>query len=487
MEDSNRVSTGVPGLDTILGGGLPGPRLYLLRGAAGTGKTTLALQFLMEGVRQGEAVLYVSLAQSEDELRQMAASHGWSLDGIAIVSLAGEDPTDMTEQTIFQSADLRLDRTRDTIQNIVKDIQPRRVVYDSLLEVRLLAADAMRLRREILGFKSFLGTQGVTTLLLDTEHLSSADTGAEDQLENIAHGLIRLERQLPAYGIARRRVEVKKMRGTPINDGYHDLSIRQGEGVTIYPRIVPNTRHEEGIDGELIKCNIENLDGMLGGGLDAGTTALLMGQSGTGKSTLASLYIRAALERGERVGMFLFEERQETFFRRSEGLGIKLREYYDAGQLMLRDFNPTEVSPGEFAGIVRESVEEHNARVIAIDSFTGYLSALPESQEAITQMHSLLKYITRRGVLTMLIVAQHGLLGYEAHTDLDMSFLGDSVLLLRMFEWPGVVRRTITVVKKRHGPHDLDVHEYIIGSEGVKVEPFNQPPPGESGGYYPKG
>lgn len=478
--DGERIRTGIEGLDEIIHGGLPGPRLYLVRGASGTGKTTLALQFLIEGVRHSEPVVYVSLSQTEEELRQIARSHGWSLDGITVQALSrNEEPADLSEQTIFQSADLRLDRTRDAIEETIRTMQPKRIVYDSLLEIRLLASDNMRFRREVLGFKSFLGEKNIAALLLDTEH-HNADRG-EEQLENIAHGIIRLEKNLPTYGEARRRIEIKKMRGTPLRDGYHDVSIRREQGVTVYPRLVPDVAPEDTLREDLIKCNIKQLDDMLGGGLEAATTAMVVGQSGTGKSTLASLYARAALERGENVGMFLFEERRETFFRRSEGLGIELRDYYQSGQLVLRDFNPTQVSPGEFASIVQSSVEDLSARVIMIDSFTGYLSALPDAGEAISQMHSLLKYVARRGVLTMLIVAQHGLLGQNQRSDLDVSFLGDSVLLLRMYEWPGVIRRTVTVVKKRHGPHDLEVREFVIGANGVTVAPFNPPPPGDPG------
>ncbi len=475
MDPEKRIKTGVDGLDSIMGGGLPGPHLYLLRGAAGTGKTTLALQFLRKGVELGEPVLYVSLSQTERELRQIARSHGWDLEGISVQSLiSGDASTELTEQTIFQTSDLRLDRTRDAIENIVRSLNPRRVVYDSLLEVRLLASDKVRFRREVLGFKNFLADEDTTALLIDTEH--AVDDMSDNQLENIAHGLIRLDKHLPQYGSARRRVEIKKMRGTPIADGYHDISIREGVGVTVYPRIVPDVTPETGISDDLIKSNVVELDKMLGGGLEAGTTSLFVGQSGTGKSTLASLYVEAALKRGENVGMFLFEERRETFFRRCEGLGIDLRGYYDSGKLMLRDFTPTEVSPGEFAAIVRQSIDELDVGVIAIDSFTGYLSSLPESAEAVTQMHSLLKYIARRGVLTLLIVAQHGLLGHEQSSDLDVSYLGDSVLLLRMSEAPGIIRRTVTVVKKRHGPHDLEVRELIIDGGGVRIETFNAPP-----------
>lgn len=482
MDSTDRSLTGVTGLDEILNGGLPRGRFYLLRGSAGTGKTTLGLQFLMQGVRDGEPVLYVSLSQTEDELVQIAQSHGWSLDGIAVQSLSTSDELpDLADQTIFQSADLRLDRTRDAIQKQIEELKPKRIVYDSLLEIRLLASDSQKFRREILGFKSFLNTAGITTLLIDTEHHGNGDR-AEDQLENIAHGIIRLEKRLPSYGFAERRLEIKKLRGSSIRDGWHDISIREGSGVTVYPRILPELQPDISGAHGLIKCNIEELDGMLGGGLEEGTTAIVMGQSGTGKSTLASLYAQAALARGEHVAMFLFEERVETFFRRSEGLGIELRKPYEEGRLHLRDFNPSEVSPGEFSQIVVKTLDDHKVRVIMIDSLTGYLSALPQSEQAVVQMHTVLKYAARRGALSLLIVAQHGLLGQDEHgCGLDVSYLGDSVLWLRMYEWPGVIRRTITAVKKRHGPHDLDVHEFMIGPEGVCVEPFNPPPPGSAG------
>lgn len=477
--DPGRANSGSRGLDEIIGGGLPKGRLYLLSGAAGTGKTTLALQFLLEGIRLGEPVLYVTLSQTDAELRQIAASHGWSLDGMAVQSLSAGDSQPLEDQTIFQSADLRLDRTRDAIQAQIDSIKPKRLVYDSLLEIRLLANDPLKFRREILGFKSFLNSQNITTILIDTEH--GFDDQAEDQLENIAHGIIRLEKHLPNYGVAQRRLEVTKLRGTAIRDGYHDVSIRTGEGVAVYPRVLPDLQPEIGMGEGLITCGVGELDAMLGGGLEAGTTAIVMGQSGTGKSTLASLYAVAALERGEHVAMFLFEERVETFFRRCEGLGMNLRKPFEEGRLHLRDFNPTEISPGEFSRIVVDTLEDNRVRVLMIDSLTGYLGALPDSSQAVTQIHTLLKYASRRGALSLLIVAQHGLLGAGQSNDLDVSYLGDSVLWLRMYEWPGVIRRTITAVKKRHGPHALDVHELTIGPNGVVVQAFNPPPPGTPG------
>ncbi|MCB2053213.1 MAG: AAA family ATPase [Geminicoccaceae bacterium] len=466
-----RVTTGVSGLDAIAAGGLPEGRLYLLRGAAGTGKTTLAMQFLLDGVRRGESVLYVSLSQTEEELRQMAASHGWSLDGVVVQSLAtGELLSDPAQQTIFQTADLRLDRTRDAINGRIAEIAPHRVVYDSLLEIRLLAADRLRFRREILGFKSFLSDQRITALLVDTEH-GSVDP-AEDQLENIAHGLIQLDKRLPEYGTAQRRLELKKLRGSAIQDGWHDMSIRRGVGVEVYPRVAPGLQPDEEIGEAPVTCGVAGLDAMLGGGLEGGTTAIVIGQSGTGKSTMASLYARAALERGENVALFLFEERVETFFRRSEGLGIELRGHHAQGRLQLRDFNPSEVSPGEFSQIVVQTVGRHDVGLVVIDSLTGYLAALPEKRRAVTQIQTLLKYLARRSVLTLLVVAQHGLLGRDAESDLDVSYLGDSVILLRMHEWRTAIRRTVAIVKKRHGIHDLGVRELVIGPGDVRVEPM---------------
>lgn len=471
------VSVGVAGLDTVLGGGLPGPRLYLAQGAPGTGKTTFGLQFLMAGAAGGERVVYVTLSQSRAELEQIAASHGWSLDGIVVEELASSDTLgDAADQTIFHSADIRLDKTREAVEAAIERHKPTRLVYDSLLEIRQLSGDSLRFRRELLGFKLFLAARGITTLMLDTGTVHGGDT----EIEGVAHGIFCLEKSLPEYGVARRRIEVKKMRGVAFSDGYHDMAIRTGTGVEVYPRVVPSLAPETART-ELIKSNIEPLDAMLGGGLEAGTTTLIVGQAGTGKSTLASIYSHAALKRDEGVAMFLFEERLETFFRRSEGLGMNLRPYQASGRLQIRDFNPAEISPGEFAQVVLNAVDQHDIRVVLIDSFTGLVSALPESDQAVMQIHSLVKYLSRRGVLSMLVVANHGLLGHNVASDVDVSFLGDAVLLLRMYEWPGLIRRSITVVKKRHGPHDLNVHELVIRPEGISVQPFNPPPLGPSG------
>lgn len=466
------VSTGIPGLNEILRGGLPEANLYLLQGEPGVGKTTAALQFLLAGVQAGERCLYVTLSQTRAELEGIARSHGWSLEGIRIEELATSDAVaSAADQTIFQTADLRLDETRVAVERAIDEHKPRRIVYDSLLEIRLLTGDSPSFRRELIGLKAFLAKRRIVALLLDTVSSNSEN----EEIEAVAHGVICFTKEIEDYGSTRRRVEVSKMRGVPVADGYHDMAIREREGIVVFPRIVPRTEAEEG-KPQLIKSGVGALDDMFGGGQESGTTTLVIGQSGTGKSTMASLYATAALERGEDVALFLFEERQETFLRRSEGLGMKLRAYHESGRLMLRDFNPNEVSPGEFAQIVQDIVSCGKTRVVVIDSFTGYINALPQKHKAVQDIQALLKFLARAGVLTMLIVAQHGLIGENMGTDIDVSFLGDTVLFLRLTESEGALRRTITVVKKRHGPHLLQVHELIIDSSGVKVLPFNPLP-----------
>jgi circadian clock protein KaiC len=467
------VSSGIAGLDDILHGGLPASNLYIMQGDPGAGKTTAALQFLRAGVEAGERCIYVSLSQTAAELQAIALSHGWTLDGIQVEELsASEAVNGGADQTIFQTAELRLDETRKAIESAIEEHKPHRLVYDSLLEIRLITGDTPRFRRELIGFKAFLAKRGIVALLLDTQtsgHLNG------EEIEGIAHGVIRFDKSLEDYGAVRRRIEVSKMRGVAFADGYHDMAIREGEGVVVFPRIVPGSVTEI-MKPQLIKSGVEALDEMFGGGQESGTITLVIGQSGTGKSTMSSLYATAALQRGESVALFLFEERLETFFRRSEGLGMNLRQFHKDGQLVLYDFSPNEVSAGEFGQIVQEVVGRNKVRVVVIDSFTGYLNSLPHREKAVLDIQSLLKHLARADVLTMLIVAQHGLLGQNIGIDVDVSFLGDTVLLLRMTEHEGRLRRNITVVKKRHGPHDLDVRELLIASSGVSVVSYNPLP-----------
>ncbi|MEV5058104.1 AAA family ATPase [Agrobacterium radiobacter] len=468
------VSTGIAGLDEILRGGLPASNLYILQGAPGSGKTTAALQFLRAGVAAGESCIYVTLSQTAAELKAIAVSHGWTLDGIRIEELATSGSVnEADDQSIFMTSDLRLDETRKAIEAAIEKHKPRRLVYDSLLEIRLITGDSPRFRRELIAFKAFLAKQDVVALLLDTQ--SSDFDRSGEEVEGLAHGVIRFDKSLEEYGGVRRRVEISKMRSVPIADGYHDMAIREGEGVVIFPRIMPSAASDTG-KPQLIKSGVAELDEMFGGGQEAGTTTLVIGQAGTGKSTMSSLYATAALERGENVTLFLFEERLETFFRRSEGLGMQLRQFHKDGRLILRDFNPNEISPGEFGQIVQDAVTQNKSKVVVIDSLTGYLNSLPHRDKAVRDIQSLLKYLARSGVLTMLIVAQHGLLGQNVGIDVDVSFLGDTVLLLRIMEHEGRLRRNITVVKKRHGPHDLDVRELIIESGNVSVVAYNPLP-----------
>jgi circadian clock protein KaiC len=468
------VSTGIAGLNEILRGGLPASNLYMLQGAPGSGKTTAALQFLRAGVEAGESCIYVTLSQTAAELEAIALSHGWTLDGIRVEELATSSTiNEADDQSIFLTSDLRLDETRKAVEAAIEEHKPRRLVYDSLLEIRLITGDSPRFRRELIGFKSFLAKRNVVALLLDTQ-VAGYDRSGEE-VEGLAHGVIRFDKALEEYGGVRRRVEVSKMRGVPVADGYHDMAIREGEGVVVFPRIMPSMASET-TKPELIKSGVAALDDMFGGGQEAGTTTLVIGQSGTGKSTMSSLYATAALERGENVALFLFEERLETFFRRSEGLGMQLRQFHKDGKLTLRDFNPNEISPGEFGQIVQDAVTQNKARVVVIDSLTGYLNSLPHREKAVRDIQSLLKFLARSGVLTMLIVAQHGLIGQNVGIDVDVSFLGDTVLLLRMMEHEGRLRRNITVVKKRHGPHDLNIQELMIESGSVSVVAYNPLP-----------
>ena len=477
MVESNKltvVSSGIPGLDEILRGGLPASNLYIVQGAPGSGKTTAALQFLRAGAANGERCIYVSLSQTRAELEAIALSHGWTLQGIRVEELAASDSIrGATDQSIFQTAELRLDETRKMIENAIEEHKPSRLVYDSLLEIRLITGDSPRFRRELIAFKAFLAKRDIVALLLDTQTPETDRTGEE--VDGIAHGVIRLDKSLEEYGAVRRRIEVSKMRGVPFADGYHDMAIREGEGVVVFPRIIPGAVART-VEPQLIKSGVDTLDDMFGGGQESGTTTLVIGQAGTGKSTMASLYATAALKRGESVGLFLFEERIETFFRRSEGLGMDLRQFHKDGQLIIRDFNPNEISPGEFGQIVQQAVSSEKVKVVVIDSFTGYLNSLPHREKTVLDIQSLLKFLARAGVLTMLIVAQHGLLGQGIGIDVDVSFLGDTVLLLRITEHEGRLRRSITVVKKRHGPHDLDVRELFIQGSGVTVVSYNPIP-----------
>jgi circadian clock protein KaiC len=464
--EQDRVSTGMSGLDDILGGGFDANRLYLVEGMPGSGKTTLALQFLLDGMKRGEKVLYITLSESESELRLVATRHGWSLHGVPIFQLVPPEASHGPEHevTLFHPSEMELGETTKLIFEQVRQNEPVRVVFDSLSEMRLLAQNSLRYRRQILALKHFFGGRKCTVLLLDD--LSSH---AEDlQLHSIAHGVISLEQLALDYGAERRRLRIAKMRGIAFRGGYHDFIIEHG-GLSIFPRLVAAEHHKE-FHGEPISSGSEGLDALLGGGLHRGTSALLIGGAGVGKSTVALTYAVAAAKRGEDAVLLAFDEGLGTIFARADSLAIDLRTHFTAGRLVIQQIDPAEMSPGEFVAIVREAVEKRKARVVVIDSLNGYLNAMPNEKFLILQIHELLSYLNQLGVVTILVLAQHGLLG-PMQSPLDVSYLSDTVIMLRYFEAEGAVRRALSVVKKRSGAHEYAIREFQLAQGGLHVGP----------------
>jgi circadian clock protein KaiC len=461
-----RVSTGSEGLDDILGGGFDANRMYLYEGRPGTGKTTIALQFLLEGVRGDERVLYISLSETKRELELVSQRHGWSLDGVDIFELVPAETTldPERELTVFQPAEMELGETTGLIFREVERINPTRVVLDSLSELRLLAQNPLRYRRQVLALKHFFTTRNCTVVLLDDLSSSQDDL----QLHSIAHGVVMLEQLAIEYGAERRRLRVIKMRGIRYRGGFHDFTIQKG-GLNIFPRLVA-AEHHTPFAGEVASSGNAELDKLVGGGLERGTNALLIGAAGVGKSTVALAYAIAAAERGEHAVFFSFDEGRGTFETRARTLGFPLDRHVSTGALRFQQVDPAELSPGEFAANVRHSVEVDHARLVIIDSLNGYLNAMPDERFLILQMHELLSYLAQQGVLTILVLAQHGMVG-PMDTPLDISYLSDAVLMLRYFELNGSVRRAMSVIKKRSGRHEHSIREFRLGREGITVGP----------------
>jgi circadian clock protein KaiC len=465
-----KAGTGVEGLDDILGGGFPRDRLYLVEGGSGSGKTTLALQFLLEGARQGERGLYVTLSETEEELRGVAASHGWSLDGLTICDLAGSEESLKADAqyTVFHPSEVEFGETTQAVLDEVERVQPARVVLDSLSEVRLLARDPVRYRRQMLALKQFFIGRQCTVLLLD-DRLTESDL----QLHCLTHGTLELEQLAPAYGGQRRRLRVVKLRGVRFRSGYHDFSITTG-GLVAYPRLIAAEHHQPFVR-EPLSSGVPALDSLMGGGLDRGSSVLILGAAGTGKSTLAAQFATTAARRDEQAALYIFEESPESLFARTAGLGIDLAGHAAAGCITARRVNPAELSPGEFTHLVRQSVERDHAQVIVIDSLNGYLSAMPEERSLATQLHEMLAYLGHHGVLSLLVMSQYGLLGGGLESPVDVSSLADAVLLLRYFEMSGEVRRAISLVKKRSGYHERTIRELRIEPTGISVsEPLRE-------------
>ncbi|WP_433995305.1 ATPase domain-containing protein [Bradyrhizobium manausense] len=460
-----RSATGIDGLDDILEGGLAQNRLHLLEGTPGTGKTTIALQFLLAGARSGETGLYVSLAETEEELRAGAASHGWSIDKrVTICELVPpESVLDPDQhQSLLYSSDLELGETVERIFSAIEQHRPQRIVIDSLSEIRLLAQSSLRYRRQILGLKHYFARNKSTVITLDDLTTESTDRA----VHSIAHSVIHLDQLAPNYGAERRRLRVAKCRGQSFRGGYHDFIIGAG-GVQVFPRLVA-AEHRVGFSGSVLNSGIAELDALLGGGLTAGSSTLIIGPAGTGKSLLTLQYLAASVRRGERAALFVFDEELGLLRSRAKNLGIDLEAMKGEGKLFIEQLDAAELSPGEFSHRVRRCVDQENIRTVAVDSLNGYQASMPEEQFLILHLHELLQYLNRRGAATLLTVAQHGMMG-DMRQPVDVTYLADSVLMLRYFEAMGRVRRAISVIKKRTGSHEDTIREFTIGEQGITV------------------
>ena len=460
-----RASTGVPGLDDVLRGGLPNHRLYVVEGQPGAGKTTLALQFLLAGVQAGETVLYVTLSETSEELQEIAASHGWSLEGIHLVELdsLAEKVSEESEYTVYHPSDVELGETIKRLRAEIDRINPSRVALDSVSELKILSETNARYRRAILRLKQFFAGKKCTVLVLDD--LTTGDS--EQQLQSIAHGVLRMERETRDYGDTRRQVHIVKMRGVRFRDGRHDFQIRTG-GIQVFPRLRAADQADNAIV-EMVNSGVGPLDHLLGGGLDRGTSTLIMGPAGCGKTTVCSQFSIAALQRGESVETFLLEESRHGYLQRASGLGIDFMPFVRSGHLRIHEISPAELSPGEFATRVCDAVENRKAKMIVIDSLNGYQNAMPSERFLLIQMHELLRFLAKKGIVTLLVMAQHGMMGTAMQTPIDVSFLADTVVLLRYFEALGEVRQAISVVKRRRGAHERTIREMRIGNTGVVV------------------
>jgi circadian clock protein KaiC len=458
-----RASTGIAGLDHILGGGLPTQHLYLIEGAPGSGKTTLGLQFLRRGAQDGEKGLYITLSETATELKTVAASHGWSLKGVEVFELVTEEGlSPESQQSILHPSEVELGETTRGVMAAVERLKPTRVVFDSLSEMRLLAQNPLRYRRQVLALKGFFANCGCTVLLLDDRSADRDDL----QLHSIAHGVISLEQMVGQYGPERRHLRVVKMRGIRFRGGEHDFSLDTG-GLVVFPRLVA-AEHRSELENSNVSTGTAALDRLMGGGLARGTSTLFSGPSGVGKTTIALASVRAALQRGERAAYYLFDEGLGTLLTRSRTLGLSVDEYLENGQLKILTLDPAEVSPGQFANTVCTAVEEGAVQTVAIDSLNAYMQAMSGDKHLLLQMHELLTYLNQRGIVTILVLGLHGVRG-DVRTDVDLSYLSDAILLFRFFEARGSLLKAVSVVKSRTSAHEPTIREFQLGAGGIEV------------------
>jgi circadian clock protein KaiC len=470
-DHDDRAPTGIAGLDEILGGGLPRGEVYLVRGGSGTGKTTLGLQFLIDGAARGETVAFMTLSQTPEALRKIAASHGWSLDGVEIsrpIDFGREDQAE--EQTIFPTSLVELGETMSGMMEEIERIDPDRVVIDAISQIRQLADTELRYYRRLLALRDFLAARRATVVI--TDNAPTVDMALND----LVFGELKLERNAPDYGDMRRSLHLEKMRGMAFHGGNHNFRIRTG-GLDVFPRLEPGEKTPADETGPPVESGAEGLDALLGGGVEAGTACMIVGATGTGKTSVATLFAHSAARRGDRAAIFTFDEREETFLVRSKGLGMDLRPLIDAGRLSLRAVRTAELAPTEFTELVRRAVIDEGAKVVMIDSLTGYFHSMPQEEALITQMHDLLYFLGQLGVLSLLVVGQHGMIGERVSGPMEVSYLADTVILMRHFEAGGRVRKAMSVLKKRHGPHETTIRELLLApgriSLGEPIQDFS--------------
>lgn len=461
---SGRCPTGISGLDQVLGGGLPLYRLYLVQGQPGVGKSTLALQFLLEGARRGETVLYITLSETRDEIESVAESHGWDLQKITLFEMSSKNAhlQNEAETTFFHPSEVELNRTTKVLLDEITRCNPARVVFDSLSEMRMLADTALRYRRQILQLKQALAGRKCTVLFLDD--LTSAP--GDLHVESIVHGVLTITCSAPGFGSSRRQLHVQKLRGVKFCEGLHDLVMLTG-GLTVFPRLIA-AEHPTTGRSESFASGIAGLDALLGGGIDRGTSTMFMGPPGTGKSTLTLKFAHAAAQRGEKVMLFIFDEITDTLISRARNLGMDLDKHVNDGLVIIRQIDPAEIAPGELAHHIRHAVLHENVRVVVIDSINGYMNAMPEERHLNLQLHELLSFLNQQGVITIMVLAQQGLVG-QMQSGVDLTYLADTVLILRYFEAQGAVKQAISVIKKRTGNHERTIREFRVHAGGIEV------------------